>query len=63
AFRASDLAFTSRLPVLMTEKDAMKCAAIAPDDAYAVPVVAELPEAFWAAFLDRLDRLRSSAPP
>ncbi|WP_133478003.1 tetraacyldisaccharide 4'-kinase [Cognatilysobacter segetis] len=57
-FRAEDLAFTSPLPVLMTEKDAVKCAAFAPDNSYAVPVDAELPEAFWAALLDRIERFR-----
>jgi len=58
AYQASDLAFNSPLPVLMTEKDAVKCAAFASDNAFAVPVDAELPEAFWAALLDRLDHLR-----
>ncbi|GAB1596227.1 tetraacyldisaccharide 4'-kinase [Lysobacter claricitrinus] len=58
AYRAPDLAFTSPLPVLMTEKDAVKCASFAPEDSYAVPIAAELPEAFWTAFLDRVDRLR-----
>ena len=62
AYRSEDLAFTSPLPVLMTEKDAVKCAAFAPEDSYAVPIRAELPEAFWAAFLDRLDRLRGARP-
>ena len=53
-FRASDLEFASPLPILMTEKDAVKCQAFAPEHAYAVPVRAELPEAFWAALLARL---------
>lgn len=53
-FRAADLDFASPLPILMTEKDAVKCLAFAPEHAYAVPVRAELPEAFWAALLDRL---------
>ncbi|GAB6196280.1 tetraacyldisaccharide 4'-kinase [Lysobacter xanthus] len=62
AYTAPDLAFTSRLPVLMTEKDAVKCGAFAPEDSWAVPIDAELPEAFWTAVLDRLDRLRRPAP-
>ena len=41
-------------PLLMTEKDAVKCRALADDDFHAVPVRAELPEAFWIALLDRL---------
>ncbi len=54
AYRAEDFEFGSRLPVLMTEKDAVKCAAFADDGFYSVPVAAQLPEAFWVALLDRL---------
>jgi tetraacyldisaccharide 4'-kinase len=61
AYSPQDLAFTSPLPVLMTEKDAVKCAAFAPDDSYSVPIDAELPEAFWAALLDRVARLGKPA--
>lgn len=61
AFKPADLEFSSALPVLMTEKDATKCAAFAPDGAFAVPVTAELPEGFWIAVLDRLARLRGDA--
>ncbi|HEY0974286.1 MAG TPA: tetraacyldisaccharide 4'-kinase [Solimonas sp.] len=42
AFRASDLSFGDDLPVLMTEKDAMKCLAFAPATAWAVPATAQL---------------------
>lgn len=49
-----DLAFGSPLPVLMTEKDAMKCAAFAGSQWYSVPVQARLPEAFWLALLAKL---------
>lgn len=62
-FRPADLDFASPLPVLMTEKDAVKCAAFAPDQSFAVPVHAELPEAFWAAVLDRLARFRTPSTP
>lgn len=61
AYSAADLEFASPLPILMTEKDAVKCAALSPADAFAVPVDAVLPEAFWAALLDRLFRLRAGA--
>lgn len=54
AYVAEDLQFGSDLPVLMTEKDAVKCAAFAGERHYAVPVEAQLPEAFWVALLDRL---------
>lgn len=53
-YTAADLAFGSELPVLMTEKDAVKCAALAADGLYGVPIRALLPEAFWVALLDRL---------
>lgn len=53
-YSAADFEFGSRLPVLMTEKDAVKCAGLASDLCFSVPVGAELPEAFWVALLDRL---------
>jgi tetraacyldisaccharide 4'-kinase len=53
-YTAEDFEFGSDLPVLMTEKDAVKCAAFAGEQHYLVPVRAELPEAFWIALLDRL---------
>ena len=53
-YRAEDLRFGSDLPVLMTEKDAVKCAAFESGRCYSVPIRAELPEAFWVALLDRL---------
>lgn len=62
-YSADDFEFGSRLPVLMTEKDAVKCAGLASDLYFSVPVSAELPEAFWVALLDRLNskqQLRSS---
>ncbi|WP_240098904.1 tetraacyldisaccharide 4'-kinase [Thermomonas flagellata] len=49
AYRREDFAFASALPVLMTEKDAVKCAPLAAADWYAVPVEARLPAGFWAA--------------
>lgn len=56
AYVADDLEFGSHLPVLMTEKDAVKCAAFADERCYAVPVDAELPAAFWVALMDRIGR-------
>lgn len=56
-YRAADFEFGSPLPVLMTEKDAVKCAEFATDAFYSVPVRAELPEAFWVSLLDRLNKL------
>jgi tetraacyldisaccharide 4'-kinase len=51
---AEDLRFGSDLPMLMTEKDAVKCAAFAQDGQYSVAIRAELPEAFWVALLDKI---------
>src|SRR5690606_6224240 len=55
---AGNLAFGSDLPVLMTEKDAVKCRPFATDRHFSVPIRAELPEAFWVALLDRLAALK-----
>ena len=54
AYEAADFEFGSRLPVLMTEKDAVKCAAFHTGLHYSVPVDAALPEAFWVALLERI---------
>lgn len=59
-YRASDFEFGSPLPVLMTEKDAVKCAQFATDAFYSVPVSAELPEAFWVSLLDKLAQARKA---
>ncbi len=53
-YRAEDLRFGSDLPVLMTDKDAVKCAGFDSERCYSVPIRAELPEAFWVGLLDRL---------
>lgn len=45
-FRVSDLTFDDHLPILMTEKDAVKCEGIAPPQSWFVPATAELPEVF-----------------
>lgn len=58
AFRHEDFDFASDLPVLMTAKDAVKCAGFGLADAWVVPVRTELPEAFWVALLDRLPPAR-----
>ena len=58
-YSAQDLQFGSDLPVLMTEKDAVKCRAFANERHYSVPVDAQLPEAFWVAVVERLTMLKS----
>ena len=54
ALRPSDLEFAEGLPVLMTEKDAVKCADWATADHWCVPVRADLPDAFHDAVAHRL---------
>ncbi|WP_024868033.1 tetraacyldisaccharide 4'-kinase [Pseudoxanthomonas suwonensis] len=56
AYTPEDLQFGNDLPVLMTEKDAVKCAGFADGRCFMVPVEAELPAAFWVALLERLGR-------
>lgn len=57
AYAPADLRFGSELPVLMTEKDAVKCKPFANEWHFAVPLSAELPAAFWVSLLDRVDKL------
>jgi tetraacyldisaccharide 4'-kinase len=54
AFAPVDLDFGDDLPVLMTEKDAVKCAAFADARCWSVPVQAELPGDFFDAVAARL---------
>ncbi|WP_298578565.1 tetraacyldisaccharide 4'-kinase [uncultured Luteimonas sp.] len=53
-YSADDLRFGSDLPVLLTEKDAVKCAPFAGEQWFSVGIDARLPEAFWIALLGRL---------
>lgn len=57
AFRAADLRFPEPLPLLMTEKDAVKCRAFAAPGRWFVPVRGELPESFFDALDARLRRI------
>ncbi len=51
-FKQGDLNFGDDLPVLMTEKDAVKCAAFADSRCWYVPVTAEFPEEQGRALVD-----------
>lgn len=53
AYQPADLAFSDGLPVLMTEKDAVKCAAFAEPSWWFLPVTADLPEGLLDKMLDR----------
>jgi tetraacyldisaccharide 4'-kinase len=62
-FRAAELDFGDELPVLMTEKDAVKCAAFPTGRLWYVPVAARLGAADAHELLARvLARVRSMAP-
>ncbi|MBW8368428.1 MAG: tetraacyldisaccharide 4'-kinase [Arenimonas sp.] len=54
AYRPDDLRLSPPHPLLMTEKDAVKCVDFALVSAYAVPVRAELPAGFFAQLHERL---------
>lgn len=54
AFTAADLNFKDGKPVLMTEKDAVKCHSFAEAKHWYLPVNAELPEAFFQQLLTLL---------
>ena len=54
AYAPDDFAFGSPLPILMTEKDAVKCTGFGLQQAWTVPVAATLPDAFWHQLLQRL---------
>lgn len=53
-FQRSDFDFTLRGPILMTEKDAVKCTTFADLDMWYVPVQAELDAKFYNQLLERL---------
>lgn len=54
AYTAADLQFSPPAPIVMTEKDAVKCAGIAPSNSWYVPVQAILPDSFWQSLDQRL---------
>ncbi len=56
-FSAGDLQFNDDLPVLMTEKDAVKCRKLGVDRLWYVPVQARLPQHFSAQLLDAIQSL------
>ncbi len=45
-FRRSDFDFDRALPIVMTEKDAVKCACLGLPEAFMVPIEVELPDGF-----------------
>ena len=60
-FVAADLDFGEALPILMTAKDAVKCAAFAPDDCWEYPVRAQIGSGAAERILEKLEDGRTSA--
>ncbi len=58
AFTAADLQFDDDLPIIMTEKDAVKCRTFAPATAWYLPITAVFTEDFITALLKRLQGLQ-----
>lgn len=58
-YTAGDLAFAGTLPLLMTEKDAVKCRRFAGPRWFSVPASAELPRQFFEVLRSRLDAARA----
>jgi tetraacyldisaccharide 4'-kinase len=58
AFTADDFASFGSAPVLMTEKDAVKCADFAAANHWYMPVSAQLPSVFFDAVFEKLMRSR-----
>lgn len=54
AFTAADVTLDDTLPILMTEKDAVKCTAFATARMHSVPIDAILPDAFLDAVAERV---------
>lgn len=53
-FSEEELAFSDDLPIVMTEKDAVKCLSFAKPHWWALPVAADIDPAFAAAILEEL---------
>ena len=60
-YTVEDCQFNDGLPVLMTEKDAVKCQKFNLENAWAVPVETELPTSFYGQFLDKLMSIKRFA--
>lgn len=57
---AEDFAGLEHMQIIMTEKDAVKCAAFVAENVYALNVVMSLPESFVAPFMRQLEQLIQS---
>jgi len=57
AYTASDFQFANNFPVVMTEKDAVKCREFAQPQWFYLPISASLPDSFWLGFQQKLERI------
>lgn len=57
-YKARDLDFGDDLPVVMTEKDAVKCVGLAHEKYWYLPVTAALDPAFEKGFLKKIEELK-----
>ncbi|OUD15385.1 tetraacyldisaccharide 4'-kinase [Thioflexithrix psekupsensis] len=55
-YQVKDIKFKDNLPVIMTEKDAVKCEFMAASQHWYLPITARLPEAFGKQLLARLHK-------
>ena len=62
AFTRDDFTFADGCPVLMTDKDAVKCRRFARENWWRVPVRAVLPEPFYDAVAQRIIAARTALP-
>lgn len=53
-YSADDLGFTNKLPIIMTEKDAIKCAHLVGDDVWYLPVKAKIGHQFATDLIHKL---------
>lgn len=60
-FTPADFAFTESQPVIMTEKDAVKCQDFAQPNWWYLPVSATLPTEFWMAFSQKWASVKKGA--
>ena len=57
AYTEHDFQFANDLPVVMTEKDAVKCREFAQPNWFYLPITASLPDSFWQALQQKLERI------
>ena len=56
-FLASDCEYNDDLPVLMTEKDAVKCQKYHLKNTWVVPAITVLPDRFYFQLIDKLKQI------